>query len=159
MVRNHRVVHSLTLLLALKQHTIMKLSPHFTLEELCQSDTAKARGIKNDPNAEQAACLALLATHVLEPAREEYGAPMRITSGFRSTKLNRAVGGKSNSQHLRGQAADIVCDNLDALFIILDAQKNYDQLLYESNASGTRWIHVSFNPDGNRCISNPHYKV
>ena len=47
----------------------MKLTEHFNFEELIHSDTAKQRGIYNVPDAEQAACIALLAANVLEPAR------------------------------------------------------------------------------------------
>lgn len=43
----------------------------------------------------------------LDIAREAYGAPMRITSGFRTEAHNRKVGGVSKSSHLTGYAADI----------------------------------------------------
>lgn len=136
----------------------MKLTEHFSFEELIQSETAKQRGIYNMPDAEQAACIALLAANVLEPARQEYGHPIDVTSGYRSERLNKAVGGKPNSQHLRGQAADLVCDDLDALYDIIHELGVYDQLLLESNGK-SKWIHVSFNPDGNRGYCNKNYKA
>lgn len=136
----------------------MKLTEHFSFEELIHSDTAKQSGIYNVPDAEQAACIALLAANVLEPARQEYGHPIEITSGYRSERLNKVVGGKPNSQHMRGQAADLVCDDLEALYDIIHELGVYDQLLLESNGK-SKWIHVSFNPDENRGISNKNYKA
>lgn len=136
----------------------MKLTEHFDFEELIHSDTAKQRGIYNVPDAEQAACIALLAANVLEPARQEYGHPIEVTSGYRSERLNKVVGGNPNSQHLRGQAADLQADNLERLYDIIQAQDNYDQLLLESNGK-SKWIHVSFNPDGNRGVANKNYKA
>lgn len=136
----------------------MKLTEHFDYEELIASDTAKLGGIYNVPDDKQAACLALLAVEVLEPARQAYGKPIRVTSGYRSERLNKVVGGKPNSQHLRGQAADLQADNLERLYDIIQAQGNYDQLLLESNGK-SKWIHVSFNPDGNRGTANKNYKA
>ncbi len=43
----------------------------------------------------------------LDIARDIAGVPFRITSGFRSRARNKAVGGKSNSAHLRGWAVDL----------------------------------------------------
>lgn len=136
----------------------MKLTEHFDYEELIASDTAKLGGIYNVPDDRQAACLALLAVEVLEPARQAYGKPIRVTSGYRSERLNKAVGGKPNSQHMRGQAADLQADNLERLYDIIQSQGNYDQLLLESNGK-SKWIHVSFNPDGNRGTANKNYKA
>lgn len=136
----------------------MKLTEHFTYEELISSDTAKLGGIYNVPDDRQAACLALLAAEVLEPARQAYGKPIRVTSGYRSERLNKVVGGKPNSQHMRGQAADLQADNLELLYDIIQSQGNYDQLLLESNGK-SKWIHVSFNPDGNRGVANNNYKA
>lgn len=136
----------------------MKLTEHFDYDELISSDTAKLGGIYNVPDDRQAACLALLAAEVLEPARQAYGKPIRVTSGYRSERLNKAVGGKPNSQHMRGQAADLQADNLERLYDIIQAQGNYDQLLLESNGK-SKWIHVSYNPDGNRGVANKNYKA
>lgn len=136
----------------------MKLTEHFDYEEFISSDTAKLGGIYNVPDDRQAACLALLAAEVLEPARQAYGKQIRVTSGYRSERLNKAVGGKPNSQHMRGQAADLVCDDLETLYDIIKELCVYDQLLLESNGK-SKWVHVSFNPDGNRGHSDKNYKV
>ena len=136
----------------------MRLTEHFEYEEFISSDTAKLGGIYNVPDDRQAACLALLAVKVLEPARQAYGKPIHVTSGYRSERLNKAVGGKQNSQHMRGQAADLVCDDLEALYDIIHELGVYDQLLLESNGK-SKWIHVSFNPDGNRGYADKNYRV
>lgn len=44
---------------------------------------------------------------MLNKARELAGVPFIITSGYRCKTHNKKVGGKDNSAHLRGLAADI----------------------------------------------------
>lgn len=136
----------------------MKLTEHFLLEEFVQSDTARRLKIDNTPTAEAAANLTLLAVHVLEPARKAFGKSITISSGYRCNKLNRAVGGVATSQHMRGQAADLSCDDLKGLYKILKEQNNFDQLLFEVSKT-SQWIHVSYNPDGCRHTFNDNYKV
>ncbi len=48
-----------------------------------------------------------LVLEVLQPLRDAWGAPLSINSGYRCEAVNRAVGGVSTSQHLKGEAADI----------------------------------------------------
>ena len=131
---------------------MIKLSNNFTLEELCASDTAKERGIKNEPGKAEIVNLTHLAVHVLQPLRNKMGA-ITISSGYRSAALNKAVGGVSNSQHVKGQAADIAIPSKQVGKIWFSYIKDYltfDQLIWEHNAAGTYWIHVSYNKDGNR---------
>ena len=133
----------------------VQLTKHFSLEELCASATAKARGIQNRPNAQQIISLVYLAAYVLEPLREAMHEPIPISSGFRCEQLNRAVGGVSNSQHMRGQAADL-CINGDLKkgrkwFDYIKTHLNFDQLIWEHSSNGTYWVHVSFvHPDFGR---------
>ncbi len=79
------------------------LSPHFTVGELTTTNT----GLPNDPDIPARYALKALCSAVLEPWRESVGR-IRVTSGFRSPQVNAAVGGKSSSQHARGEAADVV---------------------------------------------------
>ena len=128
------------------------LTKHFSLEELCASATAKARGIQNKPNAQQIISLVYLAAYVLEPLREAMHEPIPISSGFRCEQLNRAVGGVSNSQHTRGQAADLcIGGDLEKgkkWFNWIKTNLKFDQLIWEHSRSGTYWVHVSFvHPD------------
>ena len=66
---------------------------------------------------------------LLELARAITGKPIVIHSGFRCPAHNAAVGGKPNSAHLTGEAADIVCtfssDRYDLLrtFLTLGATR------------------------------------
>ena len=131
------------------------VSMHFTLEELCASSTAKAKGISNKPNTEQIINLVYLAANVLEPLRVAMGEPIKIGSGFRSAALNKAVGGVGNSQHMKGQAADLCIDgNIEKgkrWFNYIRQHLQFYQLIWEHNTKGSYWVHVSFvHPDFGR---------
>ena len=121
---------------------------HFTIEELYASATAKAKGIDNTPNVQQMINLVYLSAYVLEPLRMAMDEPIKIGSGFRCQKLNKAVGGVYNSQHLKGQAADLCIDGDIAKgkrwFNYIKDHLPFDQLIWEHNAKGTYWVHVSF---------------
>ena len=121
---------------------------HFTIEELCASDTAKKKGIANKPNTQQMINLVYLAAYVLEPLRVAMGEPIKIGSGFRSQALNKEVGGAWNSQHLKGQAADLCIDGDlkkgKKWFAYIRDHLPFDQLIWEHNDKGTYWVHVSF---------------
>lgn len=131
------------------------ITKHFTLEELCASATAKARGIENKPQVQQIIALVYLAVYVLEPLRIAMNEPIPISSGFRCERLNRAVGGVSNSQHTKGQAADL-CIGGDIekgkrWFSWIKTHLKFDQLIWEHSSNGTYWVHVSFvHPDFGR---------
>ena len=130
----------------------VQITKHFTLEELCASATAKARGIDHKPTVQQIVALVYLACYVLEPLREAMNEQIPISSGFRCERLNRAVGGVANSQHMRGQAADLcIGGDLEKgkrWFDYIKKLLNYDQLIWEHSKTGTYWVHVSFvHPD------------
>ena len=91
----------------LKTFTIMKLSEHFTLEEMLHSETAEKKHIENRINAVEVNNLVRLCQKVLEPLREHFHQPIHINSGFRCQALNKAVGGATNSYHTKGRAVDI----------------------------------------------------
>ena len=127
-----------------------RISKNFTLEELCASETAKKLGINNAPNHEQICNLCALTHHVLQPLRDTMGKAITINSGFRSAELNRKVGGQKNSQHLKGEAADIAIgtiENGEKMIAILK-KLPFDQLIWERNTSNVYWIHVSYRSDG-----------
>lgn len=136
----------------MKDNMAVQITKHFTLDELCASATAKARGIQNKPNAQQIIALVYLTCYVLEPLREAMNEPIPISSGFRCEQLNRAVGGVSNSQHTKGQAADLcIGGDLEKgkrWFNYIKTNLPFDQLIWEHSRSGTYWVHVSFiHPD------------
>ena len=127
----------------------MKLTEDFTINEFIKSDTAKVHHIDNRPSVEVVENLKMLCKNVLQPLRNHIKCPIVITSGYRSKALNEAVGGACNSQHLYGQAADIICPSkkLEDIFMWIKNNLNFDQLLYEHSASA-HWIHVSYRNDG-----------
>lgn len=126
---------------------------YFSMRELTASATAVRKKIDNTPDLQAKANLTALVANVLDPLREAYGKPIVVTSGYRSVKLNRAVGGASKSQHTAGQAADIrsvgdtVAENRRLFNLIQELGLPFDQLIDEY---GYDWVHVSFADGKNR---------
>lgn len=140
----------------------MQLTEHFTLSEFVRSETAERKHIDNTPSPEVVENLRALCRNVLEPARMAFGAPIYITSGYRCPSLNTAVGGKPTSQHQYGEAADMQVQgvrNLKRLYRVIKDHGIFDQLLYETNQAGAKWIHVSYTSYGNRRQAIDNYKV
>ena len=131
----------------------MRISKNFTLEEMTASATAKARGISNNPGQTDIVNLCGLVHNVLQPLRNWWGKEVKIGSGYRSLALNIAVGGVSNSQHMKGEAADLCIDGdmekARSWFQYIKQHCEFDQLIMEHNAKGTYWVHVSYRCDGN----------
>ena len=133
-----------------------KLSEHFTLEELTFSSTAQRKQIDNKPPAEVLENMKRLAAG-LEEVRAALGnKPMRINSGYRSPRLNRAVGGARLSAHMAGYAADFVCPDFGSPLKIVKALAatgiQFDKLIQE----GT-WVHISFAPEARRQLLTAHF--
>ena len=120
------------------------MGKYFTIDELCRSGTADRLGIKNVPSADVKEKLEVLINELLDPVREAWGKPIRVNSGYRCPQLNKAVGGVANSQHLKGEAADITTGSTwenKALFELIRKKYEFDQLIDESRFI---WVHVSF---------------
>ena len=116
---------------------------YFSISEMLKSDTAIKQRLWNGAPKEAEENLRALVDEVLDPLREAYGKPIRVNSGYRCPRLNALVGGTPNSQHMRGEAADIqpVVGNegdLDELARILIANGKFDQLILYPT-----FIHVS----------------
>lgn len=122
----------------------MQLSEHFTLSEMTVSQAAARKGIPNVPNAAAIAALKLLCEKVLEPVRAHYDKPVVSSSGYRSLRLNVAVGGSTSSQHCLGEADDfrVIGESNLAVCQWIVRNLKFDQLIYEFGEQG--WIHVSY---------------
>lgn len=130
----------------------MKISKHLELSELIRSESAKRLGLNNMPTQEHIENLKKLAENIFEPIREHFGQPIRISSGYRSKILNKAVGGSNTSQHSLGEAIDIDMDgtnikNIDIFNFIKTLP--FDQLINEFNYA---WIHVSYSAKNRKQI-------
>jgi hypothetical protein len=119
-----------------------QLTPHFTLEELCLSETAVRAGIDNTPPADVVANLLRLA-RMLEKVRALLKRPIHITSGFRCPELNARIGGSKTSAHLEGRAADFICPAFGTPYVVAKkiaaARLGYDQMIHEYG----RWVHIA----------------
>lgn len=118
---------------------------YFRLEEFLISETALKLGLQNNPSWDVVKNLKELAAF-LDKLREDWGSAIRVTSGFRCERLNKAVGGSVTSAHLIGYAADIqpVNGKMEEFidFIKVWAEdKDFDQIIIESNKK-TTWLHI-----------------
>lgn len=127
------------------------MGKYFTIDELTRSNVAKANGIDNTPPADIVRKLNYLINHLLDPLRLKWGAPILVTSGYRCEALNEAVKGVTDSQHMKGEAADITlrdkAKNKQLFDFIRQSGLPFDQLIDES---GYSWIHVSLREFGSR---------
>ena len=132
------------------------LSANFTLEEMIYSDTAKKKGIDNTPSLAVIHNLEELCRDLLQPIRDAYGKPIKVTSGFRSARLNYAVGGSPTSAHRLGWAVDIQpasgkYDDFEKVIlqIIADLGLKYDQVIREKSGK-SRWLHLGLKNSAGR---------
>ena len=123
------------------------ISPNFTFDEFEYSSTAVALGLQNEiPNDTVRKAIRLLVTNILQPLRDALGKPLVINSGYRSPELNEAVGGTKNSQHLRGEAADIASeDPMHLVRLIKEKKLPFDQLIIYSG-----FLHISYSSSRNQ---------
>jgi zinc D-Ala-D-Ala carboxypeptidase len=134
----------------------MKLSQHFTLQELTKSSTALRLRIVNDPGALEIENLKQVCSFILEPVRTHYKIPFSPSSGYRCPNLNKAIGSKSTSQHVKGQAVDFELPGISNFEIASWMKQNltFDQLILEFHQKeipSSGWVHVSFvSPQTNR---------
>ena len=139
----------------------MRLSKNFTLSEITKSNTAKRLGITNAPNQEHLNNMQILIRDLIQPMRDALG-PIRISSGYRSPVLNRAIGGSTKSQHCKGQAVDLqfwekgeMC-NKKVYDWVLKEGIEFGQMINEFDYA---WIHISLRPDNkNRRMVLEAYK-
>lgn len=125
----------------------IQLSKNFYLHEFTKSNTADKYKISNEPNQYQIDNLKYLCQKCIQPARDHFKVPIRITSGFRSPSLNLAIGGSPSSFHCYGMAADIKFTPENNKYSLLDLfnffynSGVYTELIAEELPYG--WIHVA----------------
>ena len=135
----------------------MLLSKNFSLKELTQSQTALKNNIDNEPNGSQIYNLKLLCSNILQPLRDYYESPIKITSGYRSKTLCELIKSSSTSQHCanNGAAADFEIPGIDNKNVGSHIKNNFnfDQLIleyYDESDINSGWIHCSFKSANNR---------
>ena len=131
----------------------MRLSKHFSLEEMTRSMVAARRGIDNTPGAGEIKNLENVCYEILEPIRAHFDKAITITSGYRSEALCEAIGSKKTSQHAKGQAVDFEINGVPNIKIAYWLKNNvdFDQLIlefYNPDDPAGGWVHVSYNEKG-----------
>jgi hypothetical protein len=129
----------------------MKISEHLDLSEVTRSETAKRKGVSNEPTPEHLENFKKLAENVFEPIRNHFGVPIHISSGYRSKALNAAVGGSATSDHCHGRAIDIDMDGATSgvtnnqIFHWIKDNLKFKQLIAEFPEKGKLgWVHVAY---------------
>lgn len=129
---------------------------YFTIKEMCVSGSypklveIPASGSQVERN------LTYLIEKLLDPIRAKIGKPMKVTSGYRPNRLNTAVKGAKNSNHLYGYAADVITgnggsDNLKIVYALLELGIPFDECIIERGTlQKPQWIHLAVKPSGNR---------
>lgn len=131
--------------------TEKRLSPNFTLGEMIASDTAKKLKIDNSPTLLVIVHLEELCKNLLQPIRDAWGKPIKVTSGYRCYRLNRAVGGSPTSAHPLGWAADIKpasgsyaeFEKFVINFLKEHPEIKFDQAIRERSGK-SKWLHLGF---------------
>lgn len=128
----------------------MKLTEHFTLEELTFSETAGRLRWDNTPGPIELKRLREITAPGMEAVRALLGHPVLISSGYRSARLNAEIHGSSSSYHPLGLAVDFRCPQFGTPLQVCEAiaasNIQYDQLIHEFGL----WVHIGFAIEGQR---------
>jgi zinc D-Ala-D-Ala carboxypeptidase len=134
-----------------------------SLKELLFSETATRLGIDNTPTDQILINLQTLIYEVITPIVNHFG-DIKITSGYRSPALCKAIGSSDRSQHTTGMACDFEVLGYSNQEVSLWIVKNleFDQCILEfwkPEEINSGWVHVSYNKDGNRKMYLRAYKA
>lgn len=126
---------------------------NFKWEEFFESTTARLRKINNITDDVELLKNGSILADKMQQIRNVLGYPIKISSAYRCLELNRAIGSRDTSQHIKFQAADFNCDsfgNPEKIVLFLKEKKiQVDQCLVEQNGK-RNWVHLSIKKDGNR---------
>lgn len=127
----------------------VRLSTYFTQDELTASDYAARYGMNNEPDQRALESLRYTALQ-LDRVRALLGVPVLVSSAYRSPRVNEAVGGSKRSQHMLGQAVDLIAPSFGSpravARLIMESHIPFDQLILEYG----RWVHISFTQHNTR---------
>jgi len=122
-------------------------SPNFSMDELTHSDTAARHGIDNTPNEDEKDNLYKLAMELENVRKLLNNKPIYVSSGYRCLALNKLLGSKRTSAHIRGLAVDFTCRQFgtpnEIVFALINSSISFDQCILEYD----RWVHLSFCED------------
>lgn len=136
---------------------IIQITKNISLNELLASNTAKKHNIDNTPSQQVLQNLIDSAVNLWQPVRDILGVPIIISSGYRCSVLNKAVGGSANSAHMSGFAIDFRSPRFGTPKIIVPhivkilKQKGigFDQAIIEYPKSPRSWVHLGYkHPSG-----------
>ena len=120
----------------------MKLTEHFTIEEMQTSNTATRMGLDNTCPPELHQNMLHVAEQ-LEIVRAHYRKPLRVLSCYRAPEVNTAVGGSKTSAHRFAMAADFIIPGVPVVEVARWCAENlidFDQVICEFGA----WVHLGF---------------
>lgn len=124
----------------------MQLSPHFSFAEMTRTGQSRLQEANRQQAMPFIVPLTAVCVDLLEPIRIQYG-PVQVNSGFRGLAVNTAIGGSKNSQHMKGEAADITVPGhkLEDVFrwIVMDSGIKFGQAILEGRTPVPTWIHIS----------------
>jgi hypothetical protein len=132
------------------------ISEYYTLEEAIKSQTASRDRINNAPTEEHLESMKYLAVNVLDRVCAHFKTKIPLSSFYRRFALNSAIRGSANSQHCKGEAADLDADGLPnvtnaQVFHYIKDNLDFDQLIWEfGNKQNPDWVHVSKKRGTNR---------
>jgi hypothetical protein len=153
-----RIAIALTreLLDAAQEFETMQLSNHFSLAEMTASEVATRKGLDNTPPPDVIENLKLLCVY-LERVRDLLSAPLIVHSGYRSVKVNTAVGGSPSSAHTKGLACDFIAPEFgtpqEVCKMILESNIAYDQLIFEQS-----WTHFAIGDNMRKLVLTAHFE-
>lgn len=135
---------------------------YFTVNELCCSTSHPSLVEIPKEGSDEYNNIKNLIENLLDPVRAALGQPITVTSGYRPTALNKAVGGSKTSNHVTGCAADChmgnnSTDNVKIIEALLSLNIPHDEYIVEYAVFGKdgslvscKWVHLALRPSGNR---------
>lgn len=121
---------------------------YFTKEEFEKSETAERLKIDNSIPDNLMPGLEEFVEQILDPLRSAWGTPIKVNSGYRGPKLNKAVHGSATSSHCTAQAVDLWPVDRDFERFKEFARdflysRDFDQCIVEYSGV-KKWLHIGF---------------